>query len=660
MKNYYDIIKELGLTRFKEQEGFLTNSLYDTTDKIVGLFLATDGGKTTTAIIKLIQFYSVLLNAKKRSIVFPAARAEVRDNMQETLAKYNNDERYFTWGVASNTSELNKLIDSDKQVIIVLPQCANYLKGKELPKIDGWMIFDEAHEWYNSPTVQRLLQVAKPRHQMLMTGSPFDFNGRDDIEGYYISVEEQQDSGKSGDATMITVSSAYNFRDEDYLDDDELRADVDIETKATIQTLEKVIKEMLTVMKCKFASNAKLVRLTGLINKIKPTAIYARNRKMGNDLYNEMKRLGLDVVYSDSEVDPKADLISDFKNGKHQFIIVVDRMKQGFSYNELCNIVDMTLTSKPSVLVQMFGRLLRKSILFPNIEKRYFKVAPKNEVGYIEHVMWGVLQLLTKTYYSVYSNNPSELPLPVIERKKRRGRPRKNEVNKRNTTRRPKFTVLQSMTDAGISLNLSNLKSIRRNDNKYFQITRVMKMKDAKWMLKNKSRATWTVHQLKEVRDTQWVECKTQKDCYNINYNAAQAADRKGLLKEWFPASKRNTTESDWKVMFLDDKGKPKYSTRTKAKKAHPGAYDLAKDAGFIDKHYPKHNQSKQWTLSRKKMIKYTPEIVDRLIQQGINEGLIYNRTSITKYKVKGYSGQTLYYKYIEYLKQGRLHDYWA
>ena len=62
----------------------------------------------------------------------------------------------------------------------------------------------------------------------------------------------------------------------------------------------------------------------------------------------------------------------------------------------------------------MFGRLLRKSKLQPNKVKRYFKVAPKNEIGYIEHVMWGMLQLLTKKYYSVYNNNPSDLPLPVI------------------------------------------------------------------------------------------------------------------------------------------------------------------------------------------------------------------------------------------------------
>lgn len=263
---------------------------------------------------------------------------------------------------------------------------------------------------------------------------------------------------------------------------------------------------MLTSLKCKFNSNFKLYQLTGYFNKINPTIIYARNREMGNQIIKVCNSLKLNAAYSDSVNDPDSKIISDFKEGKYQFLIVVDRIKQGFSYNELFNIVDMSLTTKPSVIMQMYGRLLRKSKIQPNKIKRYFKVVPKNEVGYVESLMLGVLNLCTTEFYSKFNNVKSTLSIPRIKKiNKKKGiinPPRKNPNNQTIN-----INILQSFSDIGMNLNLQNFKSIKHNENKYFQITRIFKLKDIKWILLNhKKRGAYLPEEIMEesLKHTEW------------------------------------------------------------------------------------------------------------------------------------------------------------
>jgi superfamily II DNA or RNA helicase len=504
MKNYYQIIKERGLEEYSYQKNFLTNPKYDTDKKTVGLFMGTDAGKTTVASIKLAIFYSNPKNNNKLSVVFAAARKDTRTNIQDTFKDYK---KYFNSQTIESVKELEQHINNKTtQVLVVLPQVVDALRKRKttkLPKIDGWMIYDEAHEYYLKPMVQKIIKIMSPRYKMVMTGTPFIFNSKKDYESYYVSVEELQNLGKSGDADVITVASAYNFRKEDYLSTDDLRTNVKINENHTSKTLELVFKQMLTSLKCKFNSNFKLYQLTGYFNEINPTIIYARNREMGNQIIKVCNSLKLNAAYSDSVNDPDSKIISDFKEGKYKFLIVVDRIKQGFSYNELFNIVDMSLTTKPSVIMQMYGRLLRKSKLQPNKIKRYFKVVPKNEVGYVESLMLGVLNLCTTEFYSKFNNVKSTLPIPRIKGKKGIiNPPRKNSNNQTIN-----INILQSFSDIGMNLNLQNFKSIKHNENKYFQITRIFKLKDIKWiLLDHKRRGAYSDEEIMEesLKHTEW------------------------------------------------------------------------------------------------------------------------------------------------------------
>ena len=504
MKNYYQIIKERGLEEYSYQKNFLTNPKYDTDKKTVGLFMGTDAGKTTVASIKLAIFYSNPKNNNKLSVVFAAARKDTRTNIQDTFKDYK---KYFNSQTIKSVKELEQHINNKTtQVLVVLPQVVDALRKRKttkLPKIDGWMIYDEAHEYYLKPMVQKIIKIMSPRYKMVMTGTPFIFNSKKDYESYYVSVEELQNLGKSGDADVITVASAYNFRKEDYLSTDDLRTNVKINENHTSKTLELVFKQMLTSLKCKFNSNFKLYQLTGYFNEINPTIIYARNREMGNQIIKVCNSLKLNAAYSDSVNDPDSKIISDFKEGKYKFLIVVDRIKQGFSYNELFNIVDMSLTTKPSVIMQMYGRLLRKSKLQPNKIKRYFKVVPKNEVGYVESLMLGVLNLCTTEFYSKFNNVKSTLPIPRIKGKKGIiNPPRKNSNNQTIN-----INILQSFSDIGMNLNLQNFKSIKHNENKYFQITRIFKLKDIKWiLLDHKRRGAYSDEEIMEesLKHTEW------------------------------------------------------------------------------------------------------------------------------------------------------------
>jgi len=580
MKDYYQIIDELGLEIYPHQENFLTNPKYDTSEKIVGCFMGTDAGKTTTAFIKLAMYYSISKNKSNTSIIFAAARKDTRDNIGDTFNSFKN---YFTFKTVETTTELKQAIKDKVQVIIVLPQCANALKPTDLPKIKGWMIYDEAHEWYLKPVVQKLIKTLKPKYQMVMTGTPFNFNNKRGYENYYVSIEELQKMGKSGDADIITVASAYNFRNEDYLKTNDLRTNVKIDSKYTVKTLELVIKQMLKSLKCRFSSNATLPQLISVINKIENTVIYARSREMGNQLYNTMDTLGLNVAYSDSKVDPNSEIIQDFKDRKYQFIIVVDRIKQGFSYNELFNIVDMSLTTKPSVILQMYGRLLRKSKLQPKKTKRYFKVAPKNEIGYIEHLMLGVMNLCTKEFYSKFNNNKGHLPIPRITKRQLRNRTynRSNVARKTNT---PRIDVLQSFSDLGINLNLQNFKSIKHNENKYFEITRVLKLVDIQATLLGKI-GRWTLETINIVAKGH-SKLKT--------FSKTQAY---GSLKTNFPNEFDDVTAHMERSNLWDEESIDRIIKQINPKKPsdlynHPdkntrGAYHKIRKLGLVKKYFP-------------------------------------------------------------------------
>ena len=588
MKDYYQIIKERGLEEYSYQKNFLTNPKYDTDKKTVGLFMGTDAGKTTVAAIKLAIFYSNLENNNKLSVVFAAARKDTRKNIQDTFKDYK---KYFNSQTIESVKELEQHINNKtSQVLVVLPQVVDALRKRKttkLPKIDGWMIYDEAHEYYLKPMVQKIIKIMSPRYKMVMTGTPFIFNSKKNYENYYVSVEELQNLGKSGDADVITVASAYNFRKEDYLSTDELRTNTKIKQNHTTETLELVFKQMLIGLKCKFNSNSELFQLTGYFNKINPTIIYARNREMGNQIIKVCNSLKLNAAYSDSVNDPDSKIISDFKEGKYQFLIVVDRIKQGFSYNELFNIVDMSLTTKPSVIMQMYGRLLRKSKLQPNKIKRYFKVVPKNEVGYVESLMLGVLNLCTTEFYSKFNNVKSTLPIPRI--KKIKGKkgiinpPRKNSNNQTIN-----INILQSFSNIGMNLNLQNFKSIKHNENKYFQITRIFKLKDIKWiLLDHKRRGAYSDEEIMEesLKHTEW-KTFTKTNEYQSAWGKYNGDVSKFIHPnmEKFMSWDRESIDIAFKLAGSPKEAKDLYKHKDKTIR---GAYHGMRSLGIVKEYFP-------------------------------------------------------------------------
>ena len=167
--------------------------------------MGTDSQKLSDDLNQRILPLTLPKNNNKLSVVFAAARKDTRTNIQDTFKDYK---KYFNSQTIKSVKELEQHINNKTtQVLVVLPQVVDALRKRKttkLPKIDGWMIYDEAHEYYLKPMVQKIIKIMSPRYKMVMTGTPFIFNSKKDYENYYVSVEELQNLGKSGDVMQIS------------------------------------------------------------------------------------------------------------------------------------------------------------------------------------------------------------------------------------------------------------------------------------------------------------------------------------------------------------------------------------------------------------------------------------------------------------------------
>lgn len=411
MASFNEIINSRGLVELPYQKDFLTNPIYQKVSKPVVFAAGTSAGKTFTMAMWLEIFYSDSKNKNKSTLIIPASKTVLRDNTQTSLEEFNPS---FSYVICTDGNELQKAISDKIQVIIALPQ--TLIRSIDiLPKFERF-ILDEAHQWYFKNTIQSLLKKVKPNYQLLLTGSPSRFVAqKDKFICKFVPVMELYELGHVHNAKIEVVSSSYDFKQTNWLSSyGNLKSSKTNSTKQSKEALEMVIDEMIT--KLQSTTNSKITRnwkglnkISAFFNHLNKTIIYTHSTKQANTFFQMLDtKMKGNVLLSHSENDGKSELFNQFQNDDNiKILIAVDRGRLGFNMPELFNIVDFTMTQSLDMLLQMYGRLLRKSANNKDKQKIYFKVATKNTADYFVDLMTAMLCLTTNEeptyYYSSYN-----------------------------------------------------------------------------------------------------------------------------------------------------------------------------------------------------------------------------------------------------------------
>ena len=400
----------------------------------------TSSGKSIYITMDLELFYMTPANKNKKSLFIPSGQTNLRLNIEETFEFFKPT---FSYVIAKTCEELETAMNSDIQVIVCLPQTViNCVEV--LPKLDKF-ILDEAHTWYFQKTIKTIIKKAKPTQQILLTGTPAPFILKGGFYTHFVPVIDLYDEGRISNTEIHVVASDYDFKGGDYNSDDNLTLDSRAKMSlASEKALKKVILGMIRKLNNPIKSLKNVNRLTNDIvgiffNYLSKTIIWASSIQQANKFAEVLRTFtGLEnaVLVSHSKNDDDSQLMERFKEDKNiKILVTVNRGRMGWSYTELFNAVDFTMTRNLSSILQMLARLFRISKTNPSQKKIFYKVSNSKDAGYFTVIMKGVLLLLEKEWYSKFNGknfNSMKIPVTVPRRpnpnvtpgKKQPGRPR--------------------------------------------------------------------------------------------------------------------------------------------------------------------------------------------------------------------------------------------
>jgi superfamily II DNA or RNA helicase len=423
-KLYESVIKQSKISDRPYQKDFLTNPIYSKPNKPLVLGAGTSSGKTVIAILKLIMFYLSSSNKKKQCLVIPAFQEILRDNFMEQLKEIetNYGKLPFTYVEIkgrNNEQQIRLAINKGINVIICLPNTVNNHSSLFKNKIE-WLYFDEAQYYYLQTMCKNLIKVIKPKYQMLMTGSVAKYNARkNDFIIKYVPVAELYKLGYVSSPKVELVQSSYNFKDADYLSIwGNLKSGNTNSNSENTKALLSVAKGMLLTIKRPFmdvTTNTKPIKkMLRVFGEIDKTIMICNSIAQAECFYEILnKELKNNVMISHSETDKEDwDNFEKFKKNDTKLLIVVNQGRIGFSMRELFNIVDFSMTKDFEMIQQIFGRLLRTSVLQPNKQKIYYKVSTTDLAKWYEYTMRCVMCLMHMDWYSTYEGDKKQFKFP--------------------------------------------------------------------------------------------------------------------------------------------------------------------------------------------------------------------------------------------------------
>jgi len=390
---------------------------YTSPDKPHVAAIATAGGKTIMTAAKFELYYSCgLIKKDEKVLILPADKTILRGNFLKQFDDFKPTK--FTYCAVEDKMDLQVAIENGIQVIIGLPQLIK--DHTKLLKNVKWLVVDEAHKWYFADTIRNIIRDTKPKHQFLLTGTPFKFNlHRGNYIIDYTSIKTLYSQGSIGDVNMQVLHTSLALSRMDWVSmTDNLRADKRISKKDLDKSFTEVIQELVKKLKLPLKKLSTTHNISknamSVFGKLQKTIIFTHGIQEANVISKYLETCGVNCITSHSKVDGEIaeESFNSFRENKDIKVLVsVNRGKEGFDFPELYNIIDMTYSQNFEVVMQMIGRLLRKS----NDEtfKVFYKVAPRNTSGYFTDWMDCLIQLFDDYWYSKFNGrNTLDIRVP--------------------------------------------------------------------------------------------------------------------------------------------------------------------------------------------------------------------------------------------------------
>ena len=573
----------------EHQQAFLTNNVFDNSKKPFVLGAGTSSGKGPMSIMWLEGFYSNPNNKNKKTLFVSASKTILRDNIHNVLKGFKPS---FSYSIVKDKKTLLSALDRNAQVLILIPQTIkNYYNL--LPKMNNF-ILDEAHEWYfaktkggNQSMLDKIINHIQPKKQLLLTGTPSKFNANADKFNFqYVPVMDLYDEGLVSNVKMEIVSSTYDFKANDWLGNyGNLKSSKTNSKKQAEEALIAVCNEMINKLKNPLkdwynVNNVTKNSIGKLFSYLDKTIIYTHSLSQADKFYeilNSKKELKGKVLSSHSENDPDSIDFNKFKtDSNYHILIAVDRGRIGFDMPELFNIVDFTLTQNLDMLLQMYGRLLRKSDLQKKKQKIYFKVATKNTADYFVDLMTAMLCLTHLDWYSTYNGkNMGGILIPKVLTKSIRNKNYTNNQNKKTSSKTKPYV---SLTELGIPLDLNLFRqSILHTSNSKFNTIAETTLDDVRREFFGLT--LWKEKWNKDTVKEEALKYNTKIEFQTSNQSAYNAAKRLGILDD--------VTKHMIKRFFINEEYTKKVAKQCKTiaefLKNYQGAYVFAKKNNIFD-----------------------------------------------------------------------------
>jgi superfamily II DNA or RNA helicase len=342
------------------------NFLKSDFEKLV-LAMCPSSGKTETVIYYIDELFKQNKNLKV--LILPHSTNVLLNNFYDRLEQRNVG---FTYSTDTST---------DCNVHIVLPQSKKKIKDEY-----DLIIVDEAHENYFADTVQKIISKTKPKKQILLTGTPYQFIGRDDFKIHFLALNEL-DKNTIPKLRVDIIESNYQWNG-NYNSLGEVKKQFDFNDADTKDSLDNTFKFIL-----KRGNKQK--------KSISKTLIICNNIKQSEYVKNYLDDIGLSSVISNSKNDIKSELIQDFKQKKINILIVVNRARLGYDDSDLINLIDMSGTLNPNLIYQMIARVLRGS---NDTQKYYIRLTSKKDESLNSEIATNLALMLTdKKYISTFN-----------------------------------------------------------------------------------------------------------------------------------------------------------------------------------------------------------------------------------------------------------------
>lgn len=426
----YKIIKEnkMKLRSYQEVavEGVIQGFQQNRNKQVLGF--ATGAGKTVT-LYHLVQQY--LQNyPKSRVLIMTHGQKVLRQNMiNQATAGIKPFEIKKKYQIPYSTGE---------RVVVAIPHT---LVGEfsNLGKFD-LVVYDEAHQWYNTPVNKELFSTVQAKHTLLATATHGKFSEPEWEKHLYTAFEAFED-GWLADCIFQQMPTNWNFNERDYNKNGELQRTFKICNKTTKPALEDLANkltshQLFTPSICDkfdmYKVSAKVKSLFGEAKLVK-TMICVRNIEMADFVYQFMKsKFGEQVVMSQSINDEPSAEMEDFKTNDKKILIVVGRGSLGWDFSELQVIVDMTCSKNIDSFIQKKGRVMRKSKQDESKPKTYIRFSAQGMIEYDLILATTGLFLShpinNRKYSGSYKNVPIVRPVKKISKTGTKTKRRNNNV----------------------------------------------------------------------------------------------------------------------------------------------------------------------------------------------------------------------------------------